>query len=599
MSQHYDALMSYTRFDDQHDGAFLTAFRERLSHEVRAQSGQEFRIFQDTEAIKWGEQFEARIDHALDTITFFIPILTPSFFASEFCRYELEKFLAREQELGRSDLVLPVYYIEVAALEDKHLRDDDPLAQTLAARQRIDWRELRFEPFDAPQVRRTLAQMAQQIAQRVMMQERERKRGTTDEPEQQNLSTTSHNQTDKVQRKSISKWFSSLSFRDRMIYGTLLSVMLMIVSIYVVLALQLLVPDQTTTTAVAPSPTPSPMAVPATHTSAPAAPTLAPSSTAVGAVLPPASTRLTRTQAATPTAAEAPVANGERPQTSREPMVLYFQDASATLFVPQTRIVRVAENPTAVERAEAALRERVRGPLNGSGLNAAVPGNVQLLGVDLVGDTLIVDLDTGGDALSDEAIRAIVLTLTDLPSLGSTRVQVQANGSNVGLGESDDAASRFAYNVHNPLGLDETLSSRDASFLTLYYVNDATGDYVRVTRLVPRTQSAARATVNELLDGLGSQYAGLLSQPIPQGTTLIDVYFDIEDAPGTLVVNLSAAFAQAPNREAALETLVLSLTNLSTVERVDVRVDGQPLGDVWGADFAGPFGRPPLNPEGL
>jgi hypothetical protein len=37
MSQHYDALMSYTRFDDQHDGAFLTAFRERLSHEVRAQ----------------------------------------------------------------------------------------------------------------------------------------------------------------------------------------------------------------------------------------------------------------------------------------------------------------------------------------------------------------------------------------------------------------------------------------------------------------------------------------------------------------------------------------------------------------------------------
>jgi hypothetical protein len=37
MGQHYDALMSYTRFDDQNDGAFLTAFRERLSHEVRAQ----------------------------------------------------------------------------------------------------------------------------------------------------------------------------------------------------------------------------------------------------------------------------------------------------------------------------------------------------------------------------------------------------------------------------------------------------------------------------------------------------------------------------------------------------------------------------------
>jgi spore germination protein GerM len=281
-------------------------------------------------------------------------------------------------------------------------------------------------------------------------------------------------------------------------------------------------------------------------------------------------------------------------------MVLYFQDASNTLFVPQTRIVRVAENPTAVERAEAALRELVRGPLNGSNLNAVVPGNVQLLGVDLVGDTLVVNLDDPrGDTLSDEAIRAIALTLTDLPDLGSAPVQVQVNGSNVGLGGSEDAVRRFAFNVHNPLGLDETISSRDTSFLTLYYVNDATGDYVSITRLVPRTQSTARVTVNELLDGPGSQYAGLLAQPIPQGTTLIDVYFDTEDAPGTLVVNLSAAFAQAPNREAALETLVLSLTNLSTVERVDVRVDGQPLGDVWGADFAGPFERPPLNPEGL
>jgi spore germination protein GerM len=429
------------------------------------------------------------------------------------------------------------------------------------------------------------------------------------------MATTPRSSDETREQSSVRAWLSGLSLRDRLIYGTLLSVMLIILSIYMVLAVQLLWYDGSGGIADAASgsptpaaagaggalvePTPSPTAVPATPTTAPDVPTLAPSSTAESGALPPASTPLTPTQAATPTAAGAPVATDERPQTSREPMVLYFTDASNTLFVPQTRIVRVAENPTAVERAAAALRELLRGPLNGSNLNAVVPGNVQLLGADLVGDTLVVNLDPGGDTLSDEAIRAIVLTLTDLPDLGSTRVQVQANGSNVGLGGSDDSVSRFAFNVHNPLGLAEAFGSRDTSFLTLYYINDATGDYVRVTRLVPRTQSTARVTVNELLDGPGSQYAGLLSQPIPQGTALIDVYFDTEAAPDTLVVNLSAAFAQAPNREAALETLVLSLTNLSTVERVDVRVDGQPLGDVWGADFAGPFERPPLNPEGL
>jgi hypothetical protein len=61
MSQHYDALMSYTRFDDQHHQQYLTTFREHLSGEVQAHTGKPFRILQDIEDIKWGEQFEARI----------------------------------------------------------------------------------------------------------------------------------------------------------------------------------------------------------------------------------------------------------------------------------------------------------------------------------------------------------------------------------------------------------------------------------------------------------------------------------------------------------------------------------------------------------
>lgn len=162
--QHPDALMSYTRFDDEQSGAYLTTFREKLCGEVRAHTGRPFHIFQDIEDIKWGQQFEQRIDQALETIMFFIPILTPSFFNSRFCRYELEKFLQREARLGRNDLVLPVYFIRVPALEYPDLRANDPLAQTLAARQRTDWRELRFEGFDTPKVRRTLAQMAEHIA---------------------------------------------------------------------------------------------------------------------------------------------------------------------------------------------------------------------------------------------------------------------------------------------------------------------------------------------------------------------------------------------------------------------------------------------------
>lgn len=159
-----DALMSYTRVDDQNTDGYLTTFCEKLSGEVYLHTGQPFHIFQDIKDIAWGQPFEQRIDTALATITFFIPILTPSFFRSAFCRSELEKFLRREAALGRGDLILPVYYINVPALEKPALRAKDPLAQTIAARQRMDWRELRFEGFDSPRVRRMLAQMAEQIA---------------------------------------------------------------------------------------------------------------------------------------------------------------------------------------------------------------------------------------------------------------------------------------------------------------------------------------------------------------------------------------------------------------------------------------------------
>jgi formylglycine-generating enzyme required for sulfatase activity len=164
MSERYDALISYTRFDDENDGAFLTAFRERLSREVQAHRGEPFPIFQDTEDIKLGQPFAERIKDALATITFFIPILTPSFFKSEWCRYELEQFLQREASMGRNDLVLPVYYIRVPGLERAAARANDPLLQTLAERQYIDWRKLRRRSFDLPEVNDTLVEMAEYIA---------------------------------------------------------------------------------------------------------------------------------------------------------------------------------------------------------------------------------------------------------------------------------------------------------------------------------------------------------------------------------------------------------------------------------------------------
>jgi hypothetical protein len=76
------------------------------------------------------------------------------------CRAEVQQFLERERELGRDDLILPVYYVGTSEIDDPARRDSDPLAAVLAARQYADWRELRFEPTTSPVARKALAQLA-------------------------------------------------------------------------------------------------------------------------------------------------------------------------------------------------------------------------------------------------------------------------------------------------------------------------------------------------------------------------------------------------------------------------------------------------------
>jgi parallel beta-helix repeat protein len=157
------AFMSYVRFNDQHDDGQLSQFRDRLAAEVRAQTGREFAIFQDRNDIAWGQNWQQRIDEALDAVTLLVVIVTPSLFNSPACREEVARFLDRERALGRADLIMPVYYIGAQELDDPVARESDKMAEVLASRQFADWRELRFESFTSPPVRKAIAQLASRM----------------------------------------------------------------------------------------------------------------------------------------------------------------------------------------------------------------------------------------------------------------------------------------------------------------------------------------------------------------------------------------------------------------------------------------------------
>jgi hypothetical protein len=146
------AFLSYSHFDDQNEGGRLTEFRELLESELRARSGKTIVVFQDRAGIDWGESWRQRVESANDSATFFLPIITPSFFTSDECQKELERFVRREQTLGRNDLILPIYYIDCEGI---------PGFDSLKTRQYKDWRDLRGMSPKSRKVLKALAEVAQ------------------------------------------------------------------------------------------------------------------------------------------------------------------------------------------------------------------------------------------------------------------------------------------------------------------------------------------------------------------------------------------------------------------------------------------------------
>jgi hypothetical protein len=156
----YGAFWSYTRFDDENDGLWITALRKALVAEVRASFGKQVEIFQDIEGIGWGERWKAKLESSSDDAVFLIPIITPSYFASEPCRQELKQFVDRENAAGFKEFILPIHYIDSLQLQDGYKKGTDLLAQTVADHNYVDIRGLRHRDIASFEVKKKIEKLA-------------------------------------------------------------------------------------------------------------------------------------------------------------------------------------------------------------------------------------------------------------------------------------------------------------------------------------------------------------------------------------------------------------------------------------------------------
>jgi formylglycine-generating enzyme required for sulfatase activity len=137
-------FFSYSRKDDEYSQGALSKLRVGIYNELRLQLGRDFRLWQDTAAIPQGALWEDEIVRAISESVFFIPIVTPSAVASIHCRFEFESFLKRERALGRKDLVFPILYVRVPALDTEQVWREDELLRVIGTRQYLDWQKFRF-----------------------------------------------------------------------------------------------------------------------------------------------------------------------------------------------------------------------------------------------------------------------------------------------------------------------------------------------------------------------------------------------------------------------------------------------------------------------
>ncbi|WP_328438543.1 TIR domain-containing protein [Streptomyces sp. NBC_00444] len=149
---------SYTHRDDQLDGGRIRRLAEAIAHAFEITTGDELYVFVDNTSIAWGEQWRARLDSALTSTTFLIPIVTPKFLKSQECRREIITFSSHAASLGLDDLILPIHYVNVPQLTEENPSDE--VVQLISRRQWVDWRQLRLEDEDSPDYRQAVNQLA-------------------------------------------------------------------------------------------------------------------------------------------------------------------------------------------------------------------------------------------------------------------------------------------------------------------------------------------------------------------------------------------------------------------------------------------------------
>ncbi len=159
-----NAFFSYVHADNEAEGERISRLARDIAAQFEMLTGEQLSLFLDVDSLSWGDDWRKEIDSSLNSVAFFIAVLTPRYFKSPECRNELNFFARRAANLGVQELILPLLYIDLPAFRDPNdpLATDD-LITLVKSFQWENWTELRFSEVTSEGYRRGVARLASRL----------------------------------------------------------------------------------------------------------------------------------------------------------------------------------------------------------------------------------------------------------------------------------------------------------------------------------------------------------------------------------------------------------------------------------------------------
>jgi len=211
------------------------------------------------------------------------------------------------------------------------------------------------------------------------------------------------------------------------------------------------------------------------------------------------------------------------------------------------------------------------------GLSPTLSEN-SFLGIELVGDTVIVNLDKNAfeadNQISEQnKVKAVVNTLTEFGTI--SKVKITLNGEETKeLPYGTDISATFERFDLNAESVDSEVNVAEANKMILYFEDIDLTHIVEITRYTNEEINVENA-INELI--AGPENTTSLKNLFPEGTRLLTAFIDQSD---TVNLNFSSEFSEISESEmleqCLLKTIGLTCREIDEIKDIRIFVAGTP-----------------------